>query len=129
PQSRRFAESQGRAGLLEYLIPSYADGPEARVDVRSICIIRDAITYRSALADSALIVQGIVGAPICRSGSDRLRRLYLDDIRGGRIVPAFALSEPGGGSDVAATLTTATRDGNDYILNGTKTWTSNAGVA
>ncbi|MES2987343.1 MAG: acyl-CoA dehydrogenase family protein [Pseudomonadota bacterium] len=129
PQSRRFAESQGRFGLLNYLMPAYADGPDAQVDVRSICIVRDALTYRSALADSALIVQGIVGAPICRSGSDKLRRMYLDDIRGGKLVPAFALSEPGGGSDVAATRTTATRDGDEYIISGTKTWTSNAGVA
>ena len=47
----------------------------------------------------------------------------------GRLLPAFALSEPDAGSDAAAITTTASRDGNHYVINGRKTWTSNCGLA
>ncbi|MEQ8558201.1 MAG: acyl-CoA dehydrogenase family protein [Henriciella sp.] len=127
--SKKFVISQGKAGLLEYLVAD-PDLPDiSELDVRSICILREEIAYRSALADSALVVQGIATAGIARFGSKKLQEIYLGGTRRGELIPAFALSEPGGGSDVSATKTKAIKDGDDYILSGTKMWTSNAGVA
>jgi len=62
------------------------------------------------------------------AGSDTTRP-YLRRHLAGTCLLAFALSEPGAGSDAAAMTTTATRDGNHYLISGRKTWTSNAGLA
>lgn len=68
-------------------------------------------------------------APIVTSGSPAVKAEYLSRILSGEIVPAFCLSEPSGGSDVAAMASTATRDGGDYVLNGRKMWITSAPVA
>ncbi|MEZ5831972.1 MAG: acyl-CoA dehydrogenase family protein [Dongiaceae bacterium] len=68
-------------------------------------------------------------APIVASGSVEIRRRYLAPIMSGEIIPAFCLSEPSGGSDVAAMTTTATRDGAGYVLKGRKMWITSAPVA
>ena len=60
-----------------------------------------------------------------RSLRDELLPSYL----AGKLLPAFALSEPDAGSDAAAITTTAYRDGDHYVINGRKTWTSNCGLA
>lgn len=127
-RSRAFVHSLGRAGLIRHMIPEPAD-EAANVDVRSICLVREALCYRSALADSAYVMQGIGAAAIWRHGDEALQRRYLPALRDGTVIPAFALSEPGGGSDVSATQTTAVRDGADFVIDGVKTWTSNAGIA
>src|SRR5699024_1713359 len=54
---------------------------------------------------------------------------YLPAVREGRKIAAFALSEPEAGSDVSALATRAERDGDHYVLNGSKTWISNGGIA
>ena len=62
---------------------------------------------------------------LARFGSDELRSEYLAPSIAGDIVGCLGVSEPGGGSDVAAVRTTARRDGDDYVLNGTKMWITN----
>ena len=68
-------------------------------------------------------------APIVAKGSDEVKARYLPRILSGEIVPAFCLSEPSGGSDVAAMTTTALRNGDEYVLNGRKMWITSAPVA
>ncbi|MAY33036.1 MAG: acyl-CoA dehydrogenase [Rhodovulum sp.] len=68
-------------------------------------------------------------APIVANGSAEVKERYLPAILAGEMVPAFCLSEPGGGSDVAAMTSTAVRDGDDYVLNGRKMWITSAPVA
>lgn len=68
-------------------------------------------------------------APIVAKGSAEVKARYLPPILSGEMVPAFCLSEPSGGSDVAAMTTTAVRDGDDYVLNGRKMWITSAPVA
>jgi alkylation response protein AidB-like acyl-CoA dehydrogenase len=63
------------------------------------------------------------------SGSEEQKRRYLPRLASGEWLAAYALTEPGSGSDAAAMLTTATRDGDDYVLNGSKRFITNAGVA
>lgn len=68
-------------------------------------------------------------APLVAKGSAALKAKYLPQILSGEIVPAFCLSEPAGGSDVAAMTSTALRDGDHYVLNGRKMWITSAPVA
>lgn len=68
-------------------------------------------------------------APIVAAGGQEIKQRYIGPIISGEIVPAFCLSEPAGGSDVAAMTTTARRDGNQYVLNGRKMWITSAPVA
>src|SRR5690606_21487955 len=74
-------------------------------------------------------MQGLGSGPISLFGTPAQRAAYLPGVRAGERIAAFALSEPEAGSDVSAIRTTARRDGDSYVLNGTKTWISNAGLA
>jgi acyl-CoA dehydrogenase len=74
-------------------------------------------------------MQGLGSGAISLFGSEELRERYLPAVAAGDAIAAFALSEPEAGSDVAALETTATPDGDDYVLEGTKTWISNGGLA
>jgi citronellyl-CoA dehydrogenase len=62
---------------------------------------------------------------LARFGSDALRREYLSPSIAGELVGCLGVSEPGGGSDVAAVKTTARKDGDDYVIDGTKMWITN----
>ncbi len=76
-----------------------------------------------------LMLQELGTLPIARFGSDELRERVLPRCASGEWLAAFALSEAEAGSDAAAMRTTAVRDGADWLINGTKNWISNAGVA
>jgi alkylation response protein AidB-like acyl-CoA dehydrogenase len=76
-----------------------------------------------------LMVHELGTLPIQLFGSDDLKERYLPRCATGEWSPAFALSEPEAGSDPAAMRTTAVQDGDDWILNGTKAWITNAGIA
>ncbi len=67
--------------------------------------------------------------PILLYGSDELKKRYLPDIAAGKKLGAFALTEPNAGSDVAGIETTAVKDGDYYIINGTKQWITNGSEA
>ncbi len=67
--------------------------------------------------------------PILLAGNEEQKRRWLPDIAAGKKLAAFALTEPQAGSDAAAVRTTARRDGDHYILNGTKQWITNGGEA
>ena len=118
---RRLVKSLGAAGWLRYAA--------ADLEARSLCLIRETLAYHHGLADFAFAMQGLGSAPINLYGSDELKSKYLPPTAAGDAIAAFALSEPDAGSDVAAIATTAETDGDDYVLNGTKTWISNGGIA
>jgi alkylation response protein AidB-like acyl-CoA dehydrogenase len=84
-----------------------------------------------ACAASALIlmVQELGTLPIQLFGSDELKQRFLPKCATGEWSPAFALSEPEAGSDPASMRTTAVRDGDEWVINGTKNWITNAGIA
>ena len=100
------------------------------IDVRALCLTRETLAYHHALADFAFAMQGLGSGAISLFGDDDLRLRYLPGVADGHLVAAFALSEPEAGSDVAQITTAARRDGSgDWILDGTKTWISNGGIA
>jgi alkylation response protein AidB-like acyl-CoA dehydrogenase len=84
-----------------------------------------------ACASSALIlmVQELGTLPIALFGSDELKDRFLPKCAAGEWSPAFALSEPEAGSDPASMRTTAVRDGDEWVINGSKNWITNSGVA
>jgi alkylation response protein AidB-like acyl-CoA dehydrogenase len=82
-------------------------------------------------ASSALIlmVQELGTLPIQLFGTDEQKERFLPRCASGELSPAFALSEPEAGSDPGAMRTRAVRDGDEWVINGTKNWISNAGIA
>ena len=114
-------------GLCRLLVPA-AFGGEG-LDLRSLCIAREALAAGSGLVDAVFAVQGLGSYPIALSRNDVLGDRYLRRVATGEAIAAFALTEPGAGSDAAALSTTAKRDGSDYVLDGTKVFISNATIA
>ncbi|WP_304619485.1 acyl-CoA dehydrogenase family protein [Paracoccus sediminilitoris] len=111
----------GRGGWLRH------SGGEA-LDIRALCIIRETLARHDGLADFAFAMQGLGMGAVTLFGS-QVQRAWLDRTRAGDAISAFALTEPGSGSDVARTATTARRDGDEWVLEGDKTYISNGGIA
>lgn len=126
---RAWIRALAEAGWLRACVPDTYGGLRARLDVRTLCLAREALARRSALADFAFAMQGLGSAPVSLFGNTELQRRYLPNVVSGRCVTAFVLSEREAGSDVAALSTRARRDGDTYVIDGEKTWISNAGVA
>ena len=127
--SRRYVKELGAAGWLGYSVPAAHGGIHERLDVRSICIARETLGYFSGLADFAFAMQGLGAGPISLFGSLDLRERYLPGVAAGDSIGAFAISEAEAGSDVSAMKTVARREGDGWIIEGEKTWISNAGIA
>ena len=127
--SRRIVEVLAENGWLEYSVPAEAGGRLERLDVRSLCLMRETLARRWGLADFAFAMQGLGSGPISLFGTKEQKQTYLPSVVDGDAVAAFALSEREAGSDVASIATEAERDGDGYVLNGEKTWISNAGLA
>ncbi|MBS1868084.1 MAG: acyl-CoA dehydrogenase family protein [Actinobacteria bacterium] len=87
------------------------------------------IARASAACALMLMVHELGTLPIQRFGSQELQRRFLPKCASGEWSPAFCLSEPDAGSDPAAIRTSAVRDGDEWVVNGTKSWITNAGVA
>ncbi|HLI12184.1 MAG TPA: acyl-CoA dehydrogenase family protein [Alphaproteobacteria bacterium] len=127
--ARRFVERLGTAGWLRHCVPATHGGVGETLDVRSLCLLRESLAYRSGLADFAFAMQGLGSASISLFGAPALQAEYLPGVAAGKQIAAFALSEPESGSDVAALKCGARREGGDYVIDGRKTWISNAGIA
>lgn len=126
---RAWVRALADAGWLRACVPGAYGGVRDGLDVRTLCVARETLAYRSALADFAFAMQGLGSAPVALFANDDLKRRYLPNVANGRCIAAFALSEREAGSDVAALATTARRDGEFYVIDGEKTWISNAGMA
>ena len=126
---RALVRQLGEAGWLRHVVPAAYGGVSDALDGRALCLIRESLATASGLADFSFAMQGLGTGPITLFGSDALKRRYLPDVAAGRRIAAFAISESGAGSDVGAMETVARRDGNGFILDGEKTWISNAGIA
>ncbi|MER2533784.1 MAG: acyl-CoA dehydrogenase family protein [Rhizobiaceae bacterium] len=122
---RAIARSLGESGFFDMVVP----GEGETVDVRAVCVAREAISYQSVLADNVVAMQGIGTGALWLHGTPEQKARYLDPVRRGEKIAAFALTEPATGSDVASITTTARRDGDDYVLDGGKTFISNAPFA
>jgi len=123
---RALVRKLGDDGWLRLAAPG-AEGGE--LDVRSLCLAREHLAQAGGLADFAFAMQGLGSGAVSLFGSDEQKAHVLPRVAAGEAIAAFALSEPEAGSDVAAMTMAARRDGDDYVLDGTKTWISNGGIA
>ena len=119
---KRLVQDLGCAGYLQHCVSE-------KPDVRSIAILREVFAYHAGLADFSFVMQGLGSGPIALAGSDALKKKYLPKAAAGDAIAAFALSEPDAGSDVQAMSTSAKKKGDAWVLDGTKTWISNGGIA
>lgn len=123
---RRLVKVLGQGGFLAHTAPA-SDGD--KLDVRTLALSRETLARHSGLADFAFAMQGLGAGPISLFGSPEQRAAWLPKTRAGEAIAAFALSEAASGSDVANITTSARRDGDDYVIDGEKTWISNGGIA
>ncbi len=107
-------------GLFDRLFAS--DG----VTATDLCAIRQGLARVSTESETAFAVQGLGAIPIHLNGSDDIREEWIPRISKGDAAAAFALTEPGAGSDAAALETLATADGDGYRISGEKAYISNA---
>jgi alkylation response protein AidB-like acyl-CoA dehydrogenase len=126
---RAYVAQLGADGWLRFAVPGRHGGGPDRLDVRSICLLRDTLGYASGLVEFAFAMQALGAGAISLFGSRDLQTRYLPRVASGAAIAAFAMSEAQAGSDLAAMSTTARRDGADIVLDGEKTWISNAGIA
>jgi acyl-CoA dehydrogenase len=126
---RRFIGALARADLLRLLVPRAYGGVSDTPELRAVCLTRERLAAASAVADSVFAVDGLGAYPVLLAGSDDLKRRYLPRVGDGSAVGAFAITETGAGSDMRAIATRAARDGAHYVLDGVKTFISNAGIA
>ena len=126
---RAWVSALAEDGWLGACVPGAYGGVRPTIDSRTLCLARETLAYRSALADFAFAMQGLGSAALALFGDPELQRRYLPHVATGRCIAAFALSEREAGSDVAALTTRARRDGDWYVIDGEKSWISNAGIA
>ncbi len=124
---RTLVSRLGQGGWLKHTAPN-EDGSQ-RIDVRTLALVRETLARHSGLADFAFAMQGLGAGPISLFGTDAQKNTWLPKTRSGQAIAAFALTEAASGSDVANITTTATRDGDGYVIDGEKYWISNGGIA
>lgn len=118
--NRDLVAALATAGLFDRIFAD--DG----VTATELCRIRQGLARVCTEAETALAVQGLGGAPIQLYGSPAIKEEWMPRIRSGEAVTAFALTEPGAGSDAAALALRAEPDGSGYRLHGEKAYISNA---
>ncbi|HEY1558069.1 MAG TPA: acyl-CoA dehydrogenase family protein [Kofleriaceae bacterium] len=119
----------GRLGLLGVNKPEAYGGMGLDYSYQ-MCVTEELGNCHGGALPMALGVQTDMATPaLARWGSDELRREFLAPAIAGEVVAAIAVSEVSGGSDVAAIKTTARKDGDDYIIDGSKMWITNAAQA
>jgi alkylation response protein AidB-like acyl-CoA dehydrogenase len=128
-QCGELATQLGRAGWLRHCVPAAYGGVSEQLDVRTLCLIRETLSYHSGLADFVFAMQGLGSGALSLFAHEELAQRYLPRVAAGEAVAAFALSEPEAGSDAAALACHAEDHGDHYRVSGEKIWISNGGIA
>ena len=115
----------GKAGLLGATLPEEFGGAGASYVAYGL-IAREIERVDSGYRSMASVQSSLVMHPIYAYGSDEQRRQYLPGLASGELIGCFGLTEPDAGSDPGGMKTFAKRDGDDYVISGSKTWISNA---
>jgi butyryl-CoA dehydrogenase len=117
------------ADLFRVYIDEKYEGLTDGTPIMNMVIVTEELSKACAGIALAFAGTALGAIPIILSGSEEQKQRWLPDIAAGKKLAAFALTEPQAGSDAAAVRTTAIRDGDHYVLNGTKQWITNGGEA
>ena len=118
----------GQAGVLGVTIPEEFGGVGASYVAYGL-VAREIERVDSGYRSMASVQSSLVMHPIYAYGSDEQRRKYLPGLASGELIGCFGLTEPDAGSDPAGMKTYAKKDGDDYVISGSKTWISNSPFA
>jgi acyl-CoA dehydrogenase len=114
-------------GLMNLHVPEEYGGPG--LSAFDGMLVGEELYWGCSGIGTSISANGLGSGPVIVFGSDEQKRKWLSPLIDEPILASFGLSEPGAGSDVAALKTTAVRDGDEYVLNGSKTFITNAGYA
>ncbi|PRP96562.1 Acyl-CoA dehydrogenase [Enhygromyxa salina] len=128
--TREYVRRLAAEGLLELMVPAAFGGQHEQVSATAICLARQWLARESGALDTAFVMQGLGSYPVVLAGQPALQRALLPEVAAGTKICAFALTEPGAGSDVSGMQTVAEpEDDGGVRLHGHKTFISNAGIA
>lgn len=122
-------EALRKSALTQLMVPRQYGGRFERPDPLAICLVREALMGTSSHADSLFALQGIGSYAITAFGSEAQRSEWLPRVGAAEALAALALTEHDAGSDLKRITTTLEPDGDEFRLNGSKSFISNAGVA
>jgi acyl-CoA dehydrogenase len=114
-------------GLLNLHLPAEVGGPE--LGLFDGALVTEEICWGCSGIATALMANGLGAGPVIAAGTEEQKRRWLAPLVDAPILCSFGLTEPDAGSDVARLKTTAERRGDEYVLNGSKTFITNAGHA
>jgi acyl-CoA dehydrogenase len=123
--NRKLVRALGDHGLIARLVPP-DPAAAATASALELCLLRESLARECTEAETALALQGLGAGPIAAAGRDQVARRWLPAVAAGEAVAAFALSEPGAGSDAAGIELAAEPEGDGWRLVGEKAWISNA---
>ncbi|HLU60133.1 MAG TPA: acyl-CoA dehydrogenase family protein [Pseudonocardia sp.] len=124
--NRPLVAAMGELGLLRDLYGGRPDEPPRDAAALQLCLLRETIAAVSPEAETALALQGLGSYPILQSGTPEAVERWIPGVVAGDVIAAFALTEPGAGSDAAALALRAEPDDDGWRLTGEKLWISNA---
>ena len=134
--ARTALELLAGADWLQFVVARSHGGqaPEALISkgdlsVRAMCVLREEFAYAHGLLDLMFVMQGLGSYPIQQGGSLDLRNSILPGVHRGERIAAYGLTEPGAGSSLDEIATRARQEGDDWVIDGHKTFISNAGLA
>ena len=123
-------EELAKVDMFRVFIPTEYDGlVEDGLGVTNMCLVTEEISKACSGIALAFAGTALGTFPILLFGSDEQKKKYLPDIAAGKRLAAFGLTEPAAGSDAGAIRTTARKEGDEYVLNGTKVFITNGGEA
>jgi alkylation response protein AidB-like acyl-CoA dehydrogenase len=127
--SREFWKAAGAQGFLGLEVPEEYGGMGAN-DYRFNAVLTEELAKVNMTLPSCVGIHADIVAPyLVHLTNDEQKKRWLPDFCTGDLVTAIGMTEPGGGSDLANLKTTAVRDGDDWIINGSKTFITNGGSA
>jgi acyl-CoA dehydrogenase len=124
---RDVCERAFAAGLMNFGVPRELGGPG--LGVLDTCIIQEELNYGCSGISNSISANDLGALPLLIAGNDAQKRTYLGALTEKLTFCAFAITEPGAGSDVAAMSTSYRREGDEFVLNGTKHFISNGSMA
>ncbi len=124
---RDVAQKAFDAGLINFGVPKDLGGPG--LDILETCLISEELNYGCAGITNSIAANDLATLPLLIAGNDEQKKTYLGGLMKKLSFCAFAITEPGAGSDVAGMSTSYRREGDEYVINGTKHFISNGSVA